>query len=76
MSSQKITLTLPADLLDRINEAAKASYCSRSDYLRESAVLRLNSQQITPKPTKPKTQRPMTQQEEEAFLKDLVEQYS
>ena len=68
MGSQRITLTLPLELLIRIDEAAKDNYCSRSDYLRESVILRLNKQQISPKPREIK-------QSEEEFMKELEEQY-
>lgn len=53
MGAKIITLYLQAELLLIIDEAAKASYCNRSDYIRESVVRRLESQQITTNPAKP-----------------------
>lgn len=75
VSSQTITLTLSLDLLAKIDEAAKANYCSRSDYLRASAVLRLNQQQITVEPVKAQEQGVVKQSEEE-FLQELAERYT
>ena len=45
MVTKIISLSLPAELLKIINEAAKAHYASRSDYIRESVVMRLKSEQ-------------------------------
>ncbi len=45
MDSKTINLTLPAKLLEELNEAAKANYASRSDYIRESVVARLKREQ-------------------------------
>jgi Arc/MetJ-type ribon-helix-helix transcriptional regulator len=44
---RKINLNLPVDLLASIEEAAKAQYCTRSDYIRAAIVQRLDRQQIT-----------------------------
>ena len=44
--AKTIHVSLPESLLDEINEAAKANYESRSDYIRESLVLRLKGQRI------------------------------
>ncbi len=49
MGYKNVSLSLPAELLPIINEAAKANYCNRSDYIREAIMLRLNDQQITKK---------------------------
>ncbi len=45
MVSKVITVTITEDLLKEIDEAAKASYESRSDYLRRAALIRLKNQQ-------------------------------
>jgi Arc/MetJ-type ribon-helix-helix transcriptional regulator len=44
MPSQKISLFLPIELLDKIEAAAKNNYCTRSDYIRTAVVLRLDHQ--------------------------------
>jgi metal-responsive CopG/Arc/MetJ family transcriptional regulator len=46
MDSKTINLTIPANLLAELDEAAKANYTSRSDYIRESVVLRLKKQHV------------------------------
>ncbi len=57
MGTKSVNLSLPAELLLIIDEAAKASYCNRSDYIRESVVRRLEDQQkgqqISTNPAKP-----------------------
>lgn len=82
-ASQKITVVLTTDLLAAVEAAAKANYCSRSDYIRTALVQRLNRhnrqrpQASQPQPVKaPSPVEPLTRQEEEKFLKELVEQYS
>lgn len=52
MYSKVVNLTLPNNLVQRIDEAAKANYESRSDYIRESVVLRLNRQRIVDQKSK------------------------
>ena len=42
MSDHRIHIRLPAQLVKQIDEAAKANYVSRSQYIRQSVVLRLN----------------------------------
>jgi metal-responsive CopG/Arc/MetJ family transcriptional regulator len=39
----KITIAIPIKLLQEIDEAAKADYTSRSDYIRKAAILRLKA---------------------------------
>jgi metal-responsive CopG/Arc/MetJ family transcriptional regulator len=46
MPTKIINISLPAELLTKLDAAAKANYASRSDYIRESIVLRLNGQQV------------------------------
>ncbi len=41
-----VNLSLPEELLDQIDLAAKADYASRSDFIRETLVRRLNGQRI------------------------------
>jgi Arc/MetJ-type ribon-helix-helix transcriptional regulator len=57
--SQNIHLRLSADLLQQIDQAAKTTYKSRSAYIRESIVLRLNHQRVIAVPA------------EDEFLKSL-----
>ena len=44
--SKPINILLPFGLLKQIDEAAKSCYASRSEYIRESVVLRLKNQHI------------------------------
>ncbi|MDB5170850.1 MAG: hypothetical protein JWO35_544 [Candidatus Saccharibacteria bacterium] len=53
MPYKNITLTLPAELLPIINEAAKANYCTRSDYIREAVMLRLRDQRVVKRAEEP-----------------------
>ena len=46
MNSKTINITLPAELVNKIDEAAKSEFSSRSDYIRESLVRRLKHQRI------------------------------
>lgn len=41
-----INLSLPEDLLEQIDKAAKSDYASRSDFIRETIVRRLKGQRI------------------------------
>lgn len=43
MASQIINLSLPEDLVKKIDQAAKAQYGSRSEYIRQAVVSRLRS---------------------------------
>lgn len=45
-NSRAINITLPSDLLEKLDKAAKSEYASRSDYIRESIVRRLKGQRI------------------------------
>ncbi|MEK7594088.1 MAG: ribbon-helix-helix protein, CopG family [Patescibacteria group bacterium] len=47
VTTKIITVSITSDLLKEIDEAAKASYESRSDYLRRSAIMRLKDQRMT-----------------------------
>ncbi len=49
MAYKNVSLSLPSELLPVINEAAKSNYCTRSDYIREAIMLRLNDQRIIKK---------------------------
>ncbi len=51
MRSQKLHLLLSFDLLEEIDQVAKASYKSRSAYIRETIVLRLNNQRVISEPS-------------------------
>ncbi len=44
--TKTINLSLPAELLKKIDVAAKGEYASRSDYIRETLVRRLKGQRI------------------------------
>ena len=46
MSAQLINLSLPEDLVKKIDRAAKAQYASRSEYIRQSVVNRLKTQDL------------------------------
>jgi Arc/MetJ-type ribon-helix-helix transcriptional regulator len=46
MSSKIINISLPAELVKKIDAAAKANYASRSDFIRESVVRRLRRDQV------------------------------
>lgn len=41
-----INLSLPEELLEQIDKAAKSDYASRSDFIRETIVRRLKGQRI------------------------------
>lgn len=41
-----INLSLPEELLEQIDKAAKGDYASRSDFIRETIVRRLKGQRI------------------------------
>lgn len=41
-----VNISLPEELLERIDRAAKGEYASRSDYIRETLVRRLKGQRI------------------------------
>ncbi len=43
MASQIINLSLPEDLVKKIDQAAKSQYGSRSEYIRQAVVGRLRS---------------------------------
>ncbi len=44
MATQIVNISLPADLVKKIDIAAKASYASRSEFIRQTVVNRLRSQ--------------------------------
>ena len=46
IKSRTINVTLPAGLLEEIDESAKRNYVSRSEFIRESVILRLRKQHI------------------------------
>ncbi len=73
--SQKITLNLSVDLLVRIEIAAKANYCDRSEYIRAAVVMRLNQQPIIAVQTKSEQTRAINGQSDDEFLKELAERY-
>ena len=45
MSTQIINLSLPKDLVERIDKAALSQYASRSEYIRQAVVGRLRNEQ-------------------------------
>ena len=45
-NSKPINITLPQDLLKEVDKAANGRYSSRSDFIRESLVLRLRGQRV------------------------------
>lgn len=46
MSSKIINLSLPAELVKKLDVAAKSNFATRSDFIRESIVLRLKGQRV------------------------------
>lgn len=46
MSSKIINITLPEELVNKIDKAAKSEFASRSDYIRETLVRRLKHQKV------------------------------
>ena len=46
MSSKIINLSLPAELVSKLDVAAKSNFASRSDFIRESIVMRLKGQRL------------------------------
>lgn len=46
MSSKIINISLPEELLKKIDESAGSEYASRSDFIRETLVRRLKGQRI------------------------------
>ncbi len=46
MSTQLINLSLPEDLVKKIDRAAKTQYASRSEYIRQAVVSRLKTQDL------------------------------
>ena len=44
MSTQIVNISLPQDLVQKIDQAAKGSYASRSEYIRQAVVSRLRTQ--------------------------------
>ncbi|MHB1865282.1 MAG: ribbon-helix-helix domain-containing protein [Candidatus Saccharimonadales bacterium] len=45
MSTQIINLSLPKDLVNKIDKAASSQYASRSEYIRQAVVGRLRNEQ-------------------------------
>jgi metal-responsive CopG/Arc/MetJ family transcriptional regulator len=43
MSTQTINISLPEELVKKIDKAAKAEFASRSDYIRQALVGKLNA---------------------------------
>jgi metal-responsive CopG/Arc/MetJ family transcriptional regulator len=44
MATQIVNISLPADLVKKIDTAAKANYATRSEFIRQTVVNRLRSQ--------------------------------
>jgi Arc/MetJ-type ribon-helix-helix transcriptional regulator len=44
MSSKIVNISLPEELVDKIDTAADADYASRSEYIRQAVVTRLKAQ--------------------------------
>jgi len=45
MSTQTINISLPKELIKKIDDAAKSEYASRSDYIRQALVGKLKADQ-------------------------------
>ena len=63
MYAKTVNISFPPELLKKIDAAAQANFASRSDYIRESLVLRLNNQQV------------VTEQTETDYLKNLAAKF-
>ena len=46
MPTQTINISLPKELVEEIDSAAKAEYASRSDYIRQALVSKLKSDKV------------------------------
>ena len=46
MSSRALNITLPEDLIKKIDQAAKSEYTSRSDFIRDSIVRKLKKLEL------------------------------
>lgn len=46
MPTQTINISLPKDLVEKIDQAAKAEYASRSDYIRQALVGKLKADKL------------------------------
>lgn len=46
MSTQTINISLPKELIEKIDAAAKAEFASRSDYIRQALVGKLRTDRI------------------------------
>jgi len=46
MPTQTINISLPKELIKKIDDAAKAEYASRSDYIRQALVGKLKSDKV------------------------------
>ena len=46
MSSKTINITLPEELVKKIDKAAQSEFASRSDFIRETLVRRIKGQRI------------------------------
>lgn len=61
MAGQTVNLSLPKELLARVDAAAAAEYASRSDFMRQALVERLRSIEATqPSSARPQVVRPVT----------------
>jgi metal-responsive CopG/Arc/MetJ family transcriptional regulator len=50
MRSKRTQLSLSPQLLERIDKAAQANLMTRSSFIRESVIMRLNDQHLVPNP--------------------------
>jgi metal-responsive CopG/Arc/MetJ family transcriptional regulator len=46
MSTQTINISLPKELVEKIDSAAKAEFASRSDYIRQALVGKLKADKM------------------------------
>lgn len=51
MKSKRVITSLSPQMLVRVDEAAKASFTTRSHFIRESIALRLNNQHVVNRPS-------------------------
>lgn len=52
MGSKRLEIRMSADMLDKIDKAARANLTTRSGYIRHAVVMRLNDEHLAPNPKK------------------------
>jgi metal-responsive CopG/Arc/MetJ family transcriptional regulator len=76
ITCQRISLSLSADLLNKIEEGAKANYCTRSEYIRAAVTQRLNCQLTAVQLPKSTASPIVAPQSEDEFIEALFKHYA